>query len=83
VALDHQIGLLRRIFWWYCLPVLVPLLLVALRVDRFAAFRYQYVAAVLGVMAAIVIANRWIAAKLAAQRRVAAHLLEEVEGNGA
>ncbi|MEM7099612.1 MAG: hypothetical protein AAF541_15205 [Pseudomonadota bacterium] len=39
---EYQIHILRRVAWWYCAPLELPLILVALRDDSFDEIRWPY-----------------------------------------
>ncbi|MCR9259639.1 MAG: hypothetical protein NXH95_07940 [Pseudomonadaceae bacterium] len=62
-SVSHQIKLLKNIFWWYCLPMEIPLVFVALKSDAFDAFRLEYLLASAILMIAIVGYNWWFVNK--------------------
>ncbi len=78
--LNFQINLLKNIVWWYCLPIELPLLLVAFTSPLFEGFRITYTLVTLVVMVGIVAYNWWHVKKnLAPQRDAAAQLLETLD----
>lgn len=79
--LEHQIYLLRNVLWWYCLPIELPLVLVAFTSPMFEGFRVAYTLASLAFMGGIVAYNLWhVRHNLMPQRDAVTHLLQSTEG---
>jgi hypothetical protein len=62
-SVSHQIKLLKNIVWWYCLPMEIPLVFVAVKSDAFDAFRVEYLLGSAILMIAIVGYNWWFVKK--------------------
>lgn len=62
-SVSHQIKLLKNIAWWYCLPMEIPLVFVAVKSDAFDAFRLEYLLGSAILMIAIVGYNWWFVKK--------------------
>ncbi len=83
-AVDHQIGLLTRVLWWYGLPIMIPLTVVVVGFEGFLErFRTAYIAACVALLVVIVHINcRHVRKNLVPERASIERLLKEVEGNG-
>ncbi|XOV82445.1 MAG: hypothetical protein ACFHXK_16480 [bacterium] len=76
----HQIVLLKNIFWWYCLPIELPMLLVALKSDAFTGIRIPFILASVVFMAFVVGINWWTVKKeLQPKQAGLQQLLSELE----
>jgi len=62
-SVAHQIKLLKNIVWWYCLPMEIPLVFVAVKSDAFDAFRLDYLLGSAALMIAIAGCNWWYVKK--------------------
>ena len=84
-AVDHQIGLLKRVLWWYALPIVIPLTVVAVGFEGFLErFRTAYIVVCVALLVVIVYINRrHVRKNLVPERASIERLLKEVEGNGA
>jgi hypothetical protein len=62
-SLKHQIGLSKSLWWWYCLPVAIPLAIVVIRSFRPETWRGWYSITCILIFAAIILGHRWYANK--------------------
>ncbi len=77
-SLRHQIQLLRSLWWWYCLPVALPLAIVVVRSFP-PEMRGWYSLTCIVIFAAIILVNRWYADKRLKPRLDSVNkLIEEV-----